>query len=304
MEAANPLLSRRALCLGLGAGLACGVAAPALAIMPASAMHMLETRTGGRLGVSIYDVERGGNIMGGWRESEPFAFASSFKFSLAALVLMGAETGEWRLDEVIHYGRGDLLDNAPVTAAHLAQGGMTMAALAKAAQTTSDNTAANLLLARVGGPARLTSFWHSLGALHSRIDDVEPALNRVPPGSLRNTTTPRDMVRVMDRLLASDGVLSDASRDMLKGWMHETQTGKDRLRAGLPADWWVGDKTGTAYPKDLPGTYVDLAWIEAPGKGPVAVAAFYQPARPTPDGDPGAEAVLAEVGRLVAQSLY
>jgi len=71
----------------------------------------------------------------------------------------------------------------------------------------------------------------------------------------------------------------------------------------LPAVWWVGDKTGTGLPADIPGTYVDLAWVEPPMLPPFAIAAFYQPAKPTPDGDPHGEEVLAQVGRIVAKAV-
>ncbi|WP_220446015.1 class A beta-lactamase [Novosphingobium umbonatum] len=302
----------------VGAALAAGIASRAGASLPylASDLEILERKHGGRLGVSCLMLERDivipfpliysdgypipefREVLGFWQHQR-FAFCSSFKLSLAALVLDGAEKGEWRLEEKLAYSAADLLPNSPVTQANLALGNMTIEALAEAAQKFSDNAAANILLRKIGGFDRLNQFWWGLGDTVSRLDDYETALNRVPLGSVRNSTTPAAMALNLVKLFYQ-GALSPAAAAKLKGWMHDTATGAKRLRAGLPADWWAGDKTGTGLPDDIRGTYVDLAWVEPPKLPPFAIAAFYQPPKPTPDGDPNAEAILAEVGRMVA----
>jgi len=194
-----------------------------------------------------------------------------------------------------------VVGHAPATRPHLG-GTMSMVELAEAAVVVSDNGAANVLLGRVGGPAALTAFWRKLGDAVSRLDAVEPALNHVPSGSEPNTTSPAAMAQTLRRILVGDGVPAPG-QEMLKGWLHASQTGIKRLRAGLPADWWVGDKTGTAYYPDVPGNCVDLAWVEPVGSKPFFVTAFYQSGRAMPDGDPQAEAVLAKVGQLVAEMI-
>lgn len=283
------MINRRAFCAG---GMAAGLLAPAGVWASArAACGEIEARAGGRLGV--YAMARG-RVLLSWRAGERFAFCSSFKLSLAALVLDGAERGLWRLDEKLRFGARDVLPNSPALQAHLGEGALSLADLAEAAQTLSDNGATNLLLRRLGGPGAVTAFWRRLGDRVSRLDDKETALNRVPPGSLRNTTTPMAMAGTVQALLGR-GAISAPARDQLKRWMQDTQTGARRLRAGLPVAWWAGDKTGTGLPADLPGTYADLAWVEPQGTAPIAIAAFYQPPRPTPDGDPQGEAVLAQV---------
>jgi beta-lactamase class A len=133
----------------------------------------------------------------------------------------------------------------------------------------------------------------------SRLDDYETALNRVPPGTLRNTTSPRAMAGNVVALMNRRGVMGANSRGLLKQWMHDTDTGLKRLRAGLPVDWWAGDKTGTGLPDDVPGCYVDLLWAEPKGRGALAIAAFYRPEKPTPNGDSHAEAILANVAHTI-----
>jgi len=282
----------------VGAALAAGVAARAGAVGlpgPSQALAELEQTLGGRLGVAVIGA---GRHPFGWREHQRFAFCSSFKLSLAAVVLQGAERGEWRLDEALPFGREHVLPNSPALQARLAQCTITIGDAAEAAQKLSDNGASNLLLRRMGGLERINRFWRGLGDKVSRLDDYETALNRVPLGAVRNTTTPMAMARNLVRLMGQGRSVAT-----LKTWMHDTTTGKNRLRAGLPIDWWAGDKTGTGLPADIPGTYVDLAWVEPVGLPPVAIAAFYQPPKPTPDGDPQGENALAQVGRIAAQAI-
>ena len=146
------------------------------------------------------------------------------------------------------------------------------AALCEAAVTLSDNTAANLLLATLGGPPAVTAFVRGLGDELTRLDRIEPALNEALPGDPRDTTTPFAMLRDMQRLLVGDA-LSAASREQLIAWLLGCKTGAKRLRAGFPQDWRVGDKTGnggTGPPTTLPSRGHRIA-----GAAPILVAAYY-----------------------------
>jgi beta-lactamase class A len=107
----------------------------------------------------------------------------------------------------------------------------------------SDNTCANLLLARIGGPAALTAFWRSIGDTVSRLDHNEPMLNRSSLGDPHDTTTPAAMARNVHRFVIGN-VLSPASRERITTGMLGCKTGDNRLRGGLPKDWRIGDKTG------------------------------------------------------------
>jgi beta-lactamase class A len=298
-------LARRGFCAGalsLAGGLAGLVAAP-----PARAdekpsewareLGQIEHQVQGQLGVFILDTGTGTGF--GWRVGQRFAMCSSFKLSLAALVLRQIAAGRLRSSQRLKIAKTDLLPNSPRTTP-LAGRSMTVLDLAEAAVVVSDNTAANLLLRRVGGPAGLTAFWRAIGDDVSSLDDFEPALNRVPEGEVRNTSSPRAMAGTVAKLL-SPGVLSPDGRDRLLGWMHASETGGSRLRAGLPKDWWAGDKTGTGLSIDLPATYVDLAFVRPPQGAPIVVAAFLRTLAPQVEIDPGTEVALARVGALAAR---
>ena len=262
------------------------------------ALRAIEKRVGGRLGAYILDPARRTGF--GWRENERFAHCSSFKLSLAAMLLAKADAGKIDLNEVLHWTKDDMLSVSPVTAANIDKG-LSVKDLAHATLVTSDNTAANVLLRHFGSPAELTRFWRSLGDNTSRLDRFEPELNVTPPGTELDTTTPAAMAATVAALVHGDA-LKPASRAVLKAWMTEVKTGSDRLRAGFPATWASGDKTGTGI-GEIKHTYVDLAFGGPAGRTPLIVTAYFEPAKLVDPMDPVATAALAEVGRIAVSSL-
>lgn len=285
-------LSRRTL---LAAPLAIAVAARAQAepIAGADAAKRfagIEREFGGRLGVSVLDTQTGQGS--DYRADERFPLCSTFKFLAAGLVLARVDRGEEKLDRLVSYGQQDLLPVSPVTTARLGEGAIPVADLCEAAITRSDNAAANLLLASFGGPPALTAFVRGLGDTMTRLDRNEPSLNEAKPGDPRDTTTPAAMRGTLQRLVLGDA-LTPGSAEQLAAWLVANKTGDARLRAGLPKDWRVGDKTG-ANTTDVSN---DVAVIWPTGRAPVLVAAYLAQAPGSMD-DRGA--ALAEVGRVVA----
>jgi beta-lactamase class A len=273
-----------------------GAAQPARTVAAERALAALDARSGGRLGVAILDTRS--RQSAGHRTSERFAMCSTFKLPLAALVLREADAGRLALDESVPISKADLVAYAPVVERHVGRT-MTLVAMAEATQTTSDNAAANLLLRRLGGPSAFTAMLRALGDDETRLDRVEPALNFVPVGEVRDTTTPLAMARTGARLVTGDG-LSAASRERLAGWLVATRTGDKRIRAGLPKDWRAGDKTGTAQADGMGDKVNDIAVLWPPGRPPVVVTAFFDSARTSTATRDDDQALLAEVGRIAA----
>jgi len=120
---------------------------------------------------------------------------------------------------------------------------MTLSEICEAAITLSDNTAGNLMLDAIGGPAGLTAFLRSIGDATTRLDRREPDLNTAVPGDPRDTTTPAAMAATVERLVLGS-VLTEASRARLEAWMAADRVADGLLRAGLPKTWSIADKTG------------------------------------------------------------
>jgi beta-lactamase class A len=249
----------------------------------------LEKKHGGRLGVAFLDLATNRRIA--QRADERFAMCSTFKLVLAAFVLARVDKGEEQLDRRVTYSKADLITYSPVTEKHVGAG-MTVGELCRAATSISDNTAANLLLASVGGPAQLTAYIRTLGDRITRLDRIEPELNDVPPGDPRDTTTPSAMLHTVQQLILGNA-LPPASRDRLTAWFVGNETGNNRLRAGFPKGWRVGDKTGTG-PRAATND-VGVAW--PPARKPVVLAVYYDGSDAPLDAR---ERVIADVARVVA----
>jgi len=265
-------------------------AVPSLRTDPNAQFAAIERRLGGRLGVAALDTGTGQRLA--HRASERFAMCSTFKFLAVAAVLAKVDRGEETLDRFVRYGPGDLLEYAPITKQHVQEGGMPLGAVLDAAITYSDNTAGNLALAAIGGPVGLTTYVRSLGDAMTRLDRNEPTLNLVGAGDVRDTTSPAAMLADLETLILGTTALSSASRERLTDWLVSNTTGAEKLRAGLPAGWRVGDKTGMG----PHGAANDVAVAWPPRRAPMLIAAFCH-GSPAPDAD--RNRALADAGRLV-----
>jgi beta-lactamase class A len=255
-----------------------------------SRWRRIERSVAGRLGVAVLDT--GSGLLAGHRLDERFPMCSTFKTLAAGLVLARVDAGDEHLDRRVVVGRADLLEWAPVTSKHVGGAGMSVGELCEAAITASDNTAANLLLASVGGPAAVTAYLRRLGDSVTRLDRNEPTLNESTPGDPRDTSTPRAMAQTLRTLMLGDA-LSAAGRARLVQWMSATTTGAKRLRAGVPSDWRVADKTGTG----RLGSTNDVGVLWPPHGAPRVVVAYLTECKANGDAR---EAALASVARGVA----
>jgi beta-lactamase class A len=240
-------------------------------------------------------LDAGGRAWLEQRAGERFPMCSTFKWLLAGQVLARVDAGDESLARVVPYGEADLLEYAPVTRANVDRGGLTIEELCDAAVRRSDNTAANLLVATVGGPPGFTRYARALGDEVTRLDRLEPQLNAAEPGDSRDTTTPAAMAANLRRVLLGDA-LSDGSRERLIGWMIASTTGATKLRAGFPDDWRAGDKSGMG----ARGATNDVAIAWPPGRPPVLIAAYLV------ESDAPVEvrnAALADVGRIVGRMI-
>lgn len=268
---------------------ACTAASRGASRDPAAALARLEEGLSGRLGVFAIDTASGATI--GHRASERFPICSTFKAVLAGALLARSVREPGLLDERVRYTKADLIAHSPVTGRELARG-MTVAELCAATVQYSDNAAANLLLPLVGNPAGLTRFLRGIGDSVTRLDRNEPELNTALPGDPRDTTAPNAMLASMRTLLLGDA-LSAASRRQLTDWLIANQTGDKRLRAGLPKDWRIGDKTGSGN-----GTTNDIAIVWPQGRKPVFITTYLTQAQ---GEDDARSAILADAARALAQ---
>lgn len=243
-----------------------------------------------RLGVAAVDTGSGSTLR--FDADSRYAMCSTFKLPLAAAILSAVDRGSLSLSDEIPFARSDLLSHAPVVRANLRRGRLSLGRLCAAVVEVSDNSAANLLLRRIGGPAGLTRFIRRCGDRVTRLDRYEEALNSNLPRDPRDTTTPAAMLGLMQALLLGN-VLAPSSRARLADWMLGATTGLKRLRAGLPPGWGAGDKTGNG----ANGAANDIAIAWPPDRPPILIASYISGAEV---GDEARHAAHATVGRIVA----
>jgi beta-lactamase class A len=200
------------------------------------------------------------------------------------------------MNKVVRWTEADLQEHSPVTEKHV-KDGMTVAALCKAAITQSDNTAANMLLKQIGGPAGLTRYFRTLKDPVSRLDRWETELNDWSPKDKRDTTTPAAMARDL-RALTVGKALDAKDRQRLNAWLIANETGDARIRAGLPKSWLIGDKTGTTS-KYGSGNDIAVVWPRKTG-APIIMAIYTN--RKAIDA-PVVDKVVADTATALARGL-
>lgn len=291
------MLTRRDTLLG---ALALGACAPTAEHTAANAppqdnarFAAIEARIGGRVGVLALNTANGARLA--HRAGEHFAMCSTFKWLLAAQFLHTDIHQPGYLARTLAFSEADLLDYAPTARRHLARREMTIEERCEGAVVLSDNTCANLLLAELG-PYGLTHYLRQEGDTETSLDRLEPELNEVPAGDEHDSTTPEAMVWLLNHFLVEDEPLNRAAREKLIGWMIESPTGRERLRAGLPRDWRVGDKTGTWTGPHNATNDVAIAW--PPQRAPILIASYLH----SSTAEPAARnAAHAEIGRIIAE---
>jgi beta-lactamase class A len=250
----------------------------------------LESTYAARLGVHAVSPRTGQTI--GYRPDDRFAFASTIKALSAGAVLDDLDRSGLRVR--VRWTAADLVDYSPVTARHV-EDGLTVREVIVAALTSSDNTAGNLLMRIVDGPAGLQSRLRALGDDTISVDRTEPLLNSATPGDLRDTTTPRALASTFASYVLGDA-LPVPDRQLLYRSLARSTTGEGLVRAGVPAAWQVADKSGTGgY-----GTRNDVAVVRPPGEAAWVIAVMST--RASRGAEPS-DALVADATRLIAAEL-
>lgn len=253
-------------------------------------LDALESEFDARLGVWALDTGTGRELA--YRADERFAHASTHKVLAAGAVLEGSTPAD--LDAVVTFSDADLVPHSPVTSERVGTG-MTVRELVDASLRQSDNTAANLLLARLGGPQGLQAALREAGDDVTRADRWEPDLNEAVPGDVRDTSTPRALGHNLQRLALGDA-LTTGTRQVLLDGLTGSETGSGLVRAGVPEGWTVGDRSGAAgY-----GTRNDIAVIWPPGGVPIVLVVLSDRSSADAEHD---DALLARATTVALEAL-
>ncbi|GHF40229.1 beta-lactamase [Amycolatopsis bartoniae] len=208
----------------------------------------------------MYALDTGSGRDVAYHADQRFAYASTIK-ALATGAVLRKESD---VDKMLTYSPAEVVSHSPVTGDRTS---VTLREAARAALQQSDNTAGNLLFRELGGPQGLDAALHEVGDTTTHADRTEVTLNEAVPGDVRDTSTPRAMATSLRTFLLGDALPADA-RALLADWMRGNTTGATLIRAGLPAQWTVADKSGAGNY----GTRNDIAVAWPPSGAPVVLA--------------------------------
>lgn len=205
-----------------------------------SRLSKLELKLDTKIGV--YALNTANNKAISYRANVHFPVQSTFKVIAVAALLKQSEQKQGLLSKEILIKREDLLSWAPICKKHLGQT-MTLEQLAEAAIRYSDNTATNIIINELGGLKAITEFAQSISNHSFKLSHYEEKLNSNPAAEI-DSSTPKDMAISLKKLLTEE-ILSSENRSKLFLWLKNNTTGDNKIRAGVPANWLVADKTGS-----------------------------------------------------------
>jgi beta-lactamase class A len=261
---------------------------------------------------------------------------SVFKLPLGAAALAEVDAGRLALSEVLTVTDETLSPFwSPIAQAYPGRTAYTVEEMLTAAVRDSDNTAADMLMKRIGGPGAVTAWLNAQRIMEIRVDRYErelqmdrlsmasfraawkapdamqAAINTVAPDKRRtatlayladprDTATPRSMLNFLGKLDAGQ-LVSPASTRRLLALLFQTPRGNDRIKAGLPKDTRYAHKPGSSGADlGLTAAFNDVGIFVLKDKRSYACAAFLSGSTA---GDEAQAALFADLGRVMAKHL-
>ncbi len=229
-------------------------------------------------GVFIVDLDTGAYV--DWNGNSTFASASTIKLPILVAFFEDVDQGKIRLDELLTMkpemmakGSGDLQYKQPGTQ-------YTALEVATKMIVISDNTATNMLIARLGGAEVLNQRFRSWGltttVLRNPLPDVEGT----------NTTSPKELANLMS-IVNQGKLISLRSRDRLFDIMQRTET-NSMLPKGLGVGAIIAHKTGT-----IGSLLADVGLVDMPTGKRYIIAAMVK----RPHNDASAEELIRQISR-------
>lgn len=284
----------------------------------------------GTVGVAIVDLGTGRTVT--VNGTEPFPMASTFKVPVAVQLLTRVDRGELRLDSLIALTPGDHHPGSGTLTRLFDQPGVSLSVrnLMDLMLRISDNSAADLMLRTAGGPSAVNARLAQLGVTGIRVDrptvrliadyigipnlpsdTVTPAefrtLAEAVPDSVRQAAalafehdprdqaTPVGMAALLEKIYRGTA-LSPTSTQLLLEVMHRCLTSGERIRAMLPPETPVADKTGTLGGGGSvhgAGTQNDAGIIDLPDSAHVITVVLVK----GEDNEPRGERTIAQIAR-------
>ena len=203
-----------------------------------SRIQEVDAKLDGVIGVAIEDLTTGDHYL--LHEDEVFAQASSIKITVLANLYLQAQQGKLKLSDLYTVQSSDLVPDSDIMNG-LTPGvtRLTLRDLATMMVAVSDNSAANVLIDRVGMP-NVNAMLDSLGLTHTRLRRKMMDLQAAKEGR-ENISTPREMMTLLDSIYHGKLLNKESTADFFT----MLSTNKNSfIPRDLPADLKIANKEG------------------------------------------------------------
>jgi beta-lactamase class A len=197
------------------------------------------------LGIYISGIEDQDTIS--FNGEKHYPMQSVFKFHIAIVVLNEVDQGRLFLDQKIHVGKEDLIQNtwSPIREEYPHGTTLTLAEILKYTVSQSDNIGCDLLLDLLGGTKTVNDYFQEKGYKDISILATEAEMHKDWPTQFLNWITPHESNKILNAFYGEE-LLSKQSTGFLWKIMTKTATGKKRIKGQLPEGTVVGHKTGSS----------------------------------------------------------
>jgi beta-lactamase class A len=229
-------------------------------------------------GVFVLELDTGAYL--DWNSQSIFASASTIKLPILVAFFQDVEAGKIRLDEpltmqpeMIATGSGDLQYKPP---------GTQLSALETASKMIqiSDNTATNMIVARLGGKEVLNQRFRSWGLSVTILNNALPDIEGT------NVTSPKELATLL-AIVNQGQLVSMRSRDLMLDIMRKTQI-NNLLPQGLGEGATIAHKTG-----NIGSILADVGLVDMPTGKRYIIAVIVK----RPFNDTSAQELIRQISR-------
>jgi beta-lactamase class A len=204
-----------------------------------ASIEQVDQNLDGVMGIAIEDLTTGDHYF--LHEDEVFAQASSIKTTVLANLYLQAQQGKLKLTDLYTVQSSDLVPDSDIMNG-LTPGvtRITLRDLATMMVAVSDNSAANVLIDRVG-MQNVNAMLDSLGLTHTRLRRKMMDLEAAKQGR-ENISTPREMMTLLDSIYHGKVLNKESTDEFFK----MLSTNKDSwIPRELPAGLKIANKPGS-----------------------------------------------------------
>ena len=236
----------------------------------------------GTIGVGAFRIETGDAAY--IDRHGRFPMMSVYKLPIAMAVLRRIDQGRYTLEQEVAITPEDFVRpgfHSPIRNVNPGGTVLPMNEVLRFSISESDGTANDVLLDAAGGPPAVQEYINSIGVGGEMIvADSEKSISKDWETQYRNWASPDASIRLLRSIQERRAGLSERMTLFLLHIMTESETGRRRLKAGLPKDASLAHKTGTGGTKDgVTGATNDIGIITLPNGKHIAIAVYVKDSR-------------------------